>query len=61
MTLDHPGPGRTQEHYLATLHAGGETGLWDEHGPPAPGPDDLDEWRPATGEPLTTEPGQQPL
>ena len=41
--------------------AAGETGFWDEHGRPAPWPDDIDEWRPATNEPITTERGQQPF
>jgi hypothetical protein len=45
----------------AALHAtAAETGFWDEHGRPAPWPDDINDWRPATGEPLTPDPGQQP-
>ena len=44
------------------LHAtGAETGFYDEYGRPAPWPDDIDDWRPATGQPLTTEPGAQPF
>jgi len=35
-----------------------ETGWWDDHGRPAPWPDDIDQWQPATGEPITGEPGQ---
>ena len=44
----------------AALHdTGADTGFWDEYGRPAPWPDDINEWRPATGEPLNTEPGVQ--
>ena len=39
-----------REHDLAVLAAGGETGWWDEHGLPAPWPDDFFDadtgWRP---------------
>ncbi len=46
----------------AALHAGTtDSGFWDEHGQPAPWPDDIDEWRPATAEPITPEPGEQPF
>jgi hypothetical protein len=46
----------------AALHAtGAETGFWDEQGRPAPWPDDIHEWRPAAGEPITREPGEQPF
>ena len=46
----------------AALHAtGADTGFWDDHGRPAPWPDDIDEWRPSTSEPVTDEPAQQPL
>ena len=54
-------PGHQHEHDLALLTAGYETGFWDDHGQPAPWPDDLDEWRPTTSEPITTQPGQQPF
>ena len=31
------------------LHTHGiETGFWDDHGRPAPWPDDIEEWSPAT-------------
>ena len=40
------GPGHTREEYLAALNAGHETGYWDEHGHPAPWPDDIEEWTP---------------
>jgi hypothetical protein len=43
----------------AALHAtGAETGWWDQDGRPAPWPDDIDDWRPETAEPITPEPGQ---
>jgi hypothetical protein len=39
-----------REHDLAVLAAGDETGWWDEHGVPAPWPDDFFDadagWRP---------------
>lgn len=42
-----------RRHDLAILAAGGETGWWDEHGLPAPLPDDFfdadTEWRPGIG------------
>ncbi len=41
----------------AALHATGtETGFWDDHGRPAPWPDDIDQWRPAPAEPVSPEP-----
>jgi hypothetical protein len=44
------------------LHAtGAHTGFWDDLGRPAPWPDDIDEWRPSSSEPITTEPGAQPF
>ena len=50
---------------LAALAAGHETGWWDEHGVPAPWPEDLldpnNGWRPGTGLPVTLEPGQPPF
>ena len=45
----------------ALLEADHETGFWDDHGRPAPWPDDIDEWRPATHEPVTLGPGEQPF
>jgi hypothetical protein len=49
------------DHDQALLAAGHDTGFWDETGNPAPTPDDIDEWRTATGEPITPEPGEQPF
>jgi hypothetical protein len=46
----------------AALHAtGAETGFWDETGRPAPWPDDIEDWRPSTNEPITLEPDEQPF
>jgi hypothetical protein len=61
LTSQIPGPA-DRAVLNAALHAtGADTGFWDEHGRPAPWPDDIDEWRPATGEPITRQPGEQPL
>ena len=56
-------PGAAQRAWLnARLHATGhDSGFWDEHGRPAPWPDDIDEWRPVTGEPITPAPGEEPF
>ena len=54
-----PGP-RQRAALNAALHTtGAETGFWDDHGRPAPWPDDIDDWRPATHDPNTPEPSQQ--
>jgi len=46
----------------ARLYATGhDSGFWDEHGRPAPWPDDIDEWSLVTGEPITPAPGEQPF
>ena len=42
----------------ALLATGTETGFWDDHGRPAPWPDDIDQWAPTSTEPTTHEPGQ---
>ncbi len=51
------GPGFTQAEYLRALRAGYETGWWDEHGVPAPWPEDfLDPnsgWQTSHDEPST--------
>ncbi|MFH5211167.1 hypothetical protein ACHIPZ_23595 [Antrihabitans sp. NCIMB 15449] len=43
-----------REQDLATLNAGGFTGWWDEHGQPAPFPDDFfdpdSQWRPSSND-----------
>lgn len=61
------GPGHSQADYLRALAAGYETGWWDEHGVPAPWPEDfLDShsgWhQPKTINQLVTlEPAQPPF
>jgi hypothetical protein len=45
----------------AALHVtGADTGFWDDHGRPAPWPDEINQWRPSTSEPVSYEPHQQP-
>ncbi len=62
-----PAARRTTDHEvtypvdLALLEAGHETGFWDDNGRPAPWPDDIDEWRPATHEPAPLTPGEPPF
>ncbi len=55
---------RQREHDLATLAAGGHTGWWDEHGRPAPWPEDFfdpdSDWRPDTHL-VTLKPDEQPF
>ncbi len=61
------GPGHTQADYQRALAAGHETGWWDEHGVPAPWPEDfLDPYSgwhngTITARPVTLEPGQPPF
>ena len=38
-----------------------ETGFWDEHGRPAPWPEDIDQWQPETSRPTTGKPDEQPI
>lgn len=45
----------------ALLTTGADTSFWDHNRSPAPWPDDIEEWRPATAEPITFEPGEKPL
>jgi len=57
----HPLAGISPAIDLALLHAGYETGFWDDNGNPAPWPDDIDEWSPTTHDPITPEPGEPPF
>lgn len=57
--IGHP-PGNHHDD-LALLKAGFETGFWDETGQPAPWPDDFDEWRLTSSEPITPGSGQPPF
>jgi hypothetical protein len=52
---------RPHQDDLALLAAGHETGFWDDHGQPAPWPDDLDEWRPTTIDPVTPDRREPPF
>lgn len=61
MTSPIPDPAERAALNAASHAAGADTGFWDEHGRPAPWPDDIDEWRPATSEPTTLNPGEQPF
>ena len=56
-------PGPTERASLnAALHTDNiETGWWNDQGRPAPWPDDIDQWQPETGEPITRRPGEQPF
>jgi len=45
----------------ALLATGADSGFWDEHGRPAPWPDDIEEWRPVTSETNDSQPGEQPF
>jgi len=53
-----------REHDLDALAAGGHTGWWDEHGRPAPWPEDFfdpdSDWRPDT-QPVTLNSDDQPF
>jgi hypothetical protein len=53
-----PDPRQRAELNTALLTTGDETGFWDERGRPAPWPDDIDEWRPATTAPVTLQTGE---
>ncbi|MFC7280241.1 hypothetical protein ACFQS1_40345 [Paractinoplanes rhizophilus] len=56
-----PDPAERARRNAALLADNIETGFWDDHGRPAPWPDDIDDWRPATGEPHTLPPADQPF
>ncbi len=61
MTSPIPEPDQRAALNAALLTNGTDSGLWDEHGRPAPWPDDINEWRPTTSDPITLEPGEQPF
>ena len=56
-----PDPDERAELNQQLRATGAHTGFWNDHGQPAPWPDDIDEWRPASNEPFTAEPEAQPL
>ncbi len=55
-----PDPAERRRRNAALAVNGTETGFWDDHGRPAPWPDDIDEWTP-TSDPVIPEPGQPPF
>jgi hypothetical protein len=56
-----PGPDERAALNAALRTHGTETGFWDDHGVPAPWPDDIDDWTPLIHPPTTPEPGHQPF
>lgn len=56
-----PDPDEREALNAALLATGHDSGFWDEHGQPAPWPNDINEWRPATSNHVTTDPGGQPF
>jgi hypothetical protein len=58
----HAIPDRADRERLnAALANSVETGFWDDHGRPAPWPDDIDQWQPDTSESDAHQPGTQPF
>ena len=53
-----PDPNQRAALNAALAATGAETGFWDDHGRPAPWPDDIDQWLPDTSEHTITKPGQ---
>jgi len=51
-----PGPAEREARNTALLATGAETGFWDDHGRPAPWPDDIDDWTPETRDPSPANP-----
>ena len=56
-----PTPAEREELNAALLAEGTETGFWDDDGRPAPWPDDIEQWQPETGPPITRQPGEPPF
>jgi hypothetical protein len=57
-----PDPEQRAARNTALLTDNIETGFWNDHGRPAPWPDDIDQWTPSTaGQPTTSRPGEQPF
>ena len=55
-----PDPDDRQRLNAALTATDTDTGFCDDHGRPAPRPDDIDQWTP-TSNPVTPEPGQPPF
>jgi len=58
-TPGHPDAEERARLNAALRSTGAETGFWDDHGRPAPWPDDIEDWTLTTGEPPTRNP-QEP-
>jgi hypothetical protein len=56
-----PDPATRQARNAALTATGADTGFWDDHGRPAPWPNDIEHWAPAVSAPTAPEPGQQPF
>jgi len=56
-----PDPAERKKLNTALLADNIETGFWNGQGRPAPWPDDIDQWRPETSEPITHQPEEQPF
>ena len=56
-----PDPATRQALNTALAATGTDTGFWDDHGRPAPWPNDIDQWAPAVSAPTAPESGQQPF
>jgi hypothetical protein len=56
-----PDPADRQALNTALANTGADTGFWDDHGRPAPWPDDIDQWAPTASGTTTSDPGQQPF
>lgn len=54
-----PDPAERATRNAALLTDNIETGFFDDHGRPAPWPDDIDDWRPTSSEPTSHQPGEQ--
>jgi hypothetical protein len=59
--LTVPDPAERARRNAALAAAGTETGFWDDHGRPAPWPDDVELWQPETSEAATHQPGELPF
>jgi hypothetical protein len=58
--LTVPDPAERARRNAALAAAGTETGLWDDHGRPAPWPDDVELWQPEPARPPPISPANCP-
>jgi hypothetical protein len=56
-----PGPAEREALNAALTATSTETGFFDQHGRPAPWPDNIDQWQPETSEPVTRQAAEQPF